>query len=326
MNKVYVLHENNEWIDPLAEAFEKYNIPWEDWHLGEGQLALDEAPPEGVFYNRMSASSHTRGNHFAPELTFAVLSWLENYDRKIINNAAALSLELSKVAQYAALKREGIRTPRTVAVVGKQQLKRIPETLGFGPYIVKPNRGGKGLGVNLFNTLDEVESFLAVSANDSVDGIWLVQEYIKPPESYIVRCDFVGGEFLYASRVDTSNGFELCPADFCGLDANPNNRETADTSNFSIMNNFFEFDLIESYQHFLANNGIDTAGIEFVTDRNGQVYTYDVNTNTNYNSIAEKAAGVPLTGMDAVAQYLKSELEGIEVYSEDYLMAEKICV
>jgi len=34
-----------------------------------------------------------------------------------------------------------------------------------------------------------------------------------------------------------------------------------------------------------------------------------VNTNTNYNSEAEAAAEVALTGMDAIARFLKGELE-----------------
>jgi hypothetical protein len=38
----------------------------------------------------------------------------------------------------------------------------------------------------------------------------------------------------------------------------------------------------------------------------GEIYTYDVNTNTNYNPDAEAAAGV--YGMRAIAAYLGGEL------------------
>ena len=47
--------------------------------------------------------------------------------------------------------------------------------------------------------------------------------------------------------------------------------------------------------------------IEFVKDRNGQLYTYDINTNTNYNSVAENLSS--LKGMGAIANFLKKELE-----------------
>ena len=42
-------------------------------------------------------------------------------------------------------------------------------------------------------------------------------------------------------------------------------------------------------------------------DRNGQLYTYDINTNTNYNSIAENLSN--LKGMKTIADFLKKELE-----------------
>ena len=67
----------------------------------------------------------------------------------------------------------------------------------------------------------------------------------------------------------------------------------------------FDHPIIERYRRFLAANGIAVAGIEFITDRTGELYTYDVNTNTNYNpGAAEAEAGV--YGMRAIAAYLGS--------------------
>lgn len=67
MSKVYVIHENPEWLPPFAAAFNALDIPWEEWLLDEGTLDLDAAPPEGVFYSRMSASSHTRDHPHAKD-------------------------------------------------------------------------------------------------------------------------------------------------------------------------------------------------------------------------------------------------------------------
>ena len=72
----------------------------------------------------------------------------------------------------------------------------------------------------------------------------------------------------------------------------------------------FAHPIVERYRRFLAGNGIGIAGIEFIRDRSGELYTYDVNTNTNYNSDAEREAGV--SGMRAIATYLGSELARIE--------------
>ncbi len=264
----------------------------------------------------MSASSHTRGHRYAPELTAGVLNWLEAYERRVVNTSRALYLELSKLAQYAALERAGVRTPRTVAAVGRDHVLAAARAFGPGPWILKPNRGGKGLGVQLFQSLDAMTDYLdgpGAEAEAPVDGVWLIQEYIRPNEPFITRCEFVGGAFLYAVRVDTSDGFELCPADACNIenalcpvDA-PQPSDKIAPNKFTIIKDFDE-PILAGYRRFLAENGIEVAGIEFITDASGEIYTYDVNTNTNYNAQAEAEAGVPLTGMRAVARFLGDEL------------------
>ena len=69
-------------------------LPYEEWHLAGGDVPLSDTPPAGVFYNRMSASSHTRGHRFAPELAGSVLAWLEAHGRRVVNGGRALELEV----------------------------------------------------------------------------------------------------------------------------------------------------------------------------------------------------------------------------------------
>lgn len=313
MPKIYVIHENDAWVEPLRAAFATRDLPFEEWFLSDGQLDLADAPPEGVFYNRMSASSHTRGHRYAPELTAGVLAWLELHGRRVINDGRALRLEISKVAQYIALAAHGIRTPRTIAAVGRQSIVAAARKMSF-PFITKHNRAGKGLGVKLFQSVDALQAHVESSAfEDWVDGVTLIQEYIRAPEPFITRVEFVGSKYLYAVRVDTTLGFELCPADVCQVDdafcpvgdaqaipAEPRFRIVRD----------FAHPIIERYRHFIADHGIGIAGIEFITDRTGEIYTYDVNTNTNYHSAAEAAAGI--YGMSAIAGYLGSELKKLK--------------
>ncbi len=99
MAKIYVIHENEEWTEPLKVQLRRFGLPFEEWYLNGGQLDLSVPPPLGVFYNRMSASSHTRNHRYAAEHTAAVLSWLEGYGRRVINSSRALQLEISNVAQ-----------------------------------------------------------------------------------------------------------------------------------------------------------------------------------------------------------------------------------
>src|SRR4029453_13131439 len=150
---IYVIHENDAWVEPLRAAFGEIGAPFEEWFLSEGQLDLSQSPPQGVFYNRMSASSHTRDHRYAAELTGGVLAWLESHGRRVVNNGRALQLEISKIAQYTALADFAIRTPRTIAAVGRDNIVAAAQRMR-GAFITKHNRAGKGLGVKLFHDVE----------------------------------------------------------------------------------------------------------------------------------------------------------------------------
>ncbi len=295
---------------------------------------MSQPPPQGVYYNRMSASSHTRDHRYAAELTAAVLAWLERHERRVVNGSRALDLEISKARQYAALETAGIRTPDTVLVAGKELLVAAArQRFAGGPFILKPNRGGKGLGVRLLHNADALAGYLeGPDYEPPVDGLHLLQQYVRAPVPLITRAEFVGGRFMYAVEVDTSDGFELCPADaefvggrfmyavevdtsdgfelcpadVCAVGDASRPAGEAPRAKFTIIDDI-DPDLKRRYEVFLAANDIGVAGIEFITDSTGAVYTYDVNTNTNYNPDAEARAGC--SGMDVLARYLGAELE-----------------
>ena len=304
MNRIHVLHENPAWLPPLATAFNARDLPWTEWLLDEGVFDLSAPPPPGVFYNRMSASSHTRDHRFSAELTAGVLAWLAGHGRRVVNGPNALDLEISKVRQYAALEAAGVATPRTVLVAGRRRIGPAAHSaFPSGPVILKPNRGGKGLGVQLFESASALASHVASDAYvDPVDGLMLLQEYVVAPEPVITRAEFVGGRFLYAVEVDTSGGFELCPADTCAVPATRPKFRVIDGINAGLR---------VRLERFLARSGIDVAGIEFITGADGRTLAYDVNTNTNYNPDAEQAAGragTDRSGPGALAAYLGREL------------------
>jgi hypothetical protein len=307
MSRIYVIHENDAWVEPLRAAFDESGLPFTEWFIDAGTLDLGETPPYGVFYNRMSASSHTRGHRYAAELTGGVLAWLASHDRRVVNGGRALQLEISKLARY------GIRVPRTVAAVSRDAIVQAARTLP-APFITKHNRAGKGLGVRLFDSVDALERYVdSAEFEPSVDGVTLIQQYIDAPEPFITRVEFIGGKLLYAVRVDTSLGFELCPADACQIGdlACPVGETAAAAASprFRIIEGF-SHPVVDRYRRFLADNDIGIAGIEFITDRSGEIHTYDVNTNTNYNPDAERDAGI--YGMKAIAAYLGGELRALD--------------
>jgi len=348
--KVFVIHENDDWTRHLTSRLNEVGAPFETWHLNEGHFNLAAEPPQGVFYNRMSASSHTRGHRYAPELAGAVLDWLEFYDRQVLNGSNALRFELSKVKQYTALDRAGIDTPKTIFAVGKDQIIAAAQELAITPFITKHNRAGKGLGVHLFDSVAALTEYVnGPGFEDSVDGITLVQEYIESPGGFITRAEFIAGKYLYSVRVLTDEGFQLCPADNCQIEfaSCPAGYEEEQAKGFAVPvfpggNSInvdpsllaeplvsadqleplvpmkFEIiadsqtvtgkyrDLIHKCEVFLAENGIDVAGIEFIEDAAGNLYVYDVNTNTNYNKGAETKSGK--FAMLELAKHLKAQL------------------
>ncbi|MGX6444199.1 ATP-grasp domain-containing protein [Neobacillus sp. K501] len=308
MKKAFIIHENKEWTIHLTKRLDELGVPYEEWHLDNGRLDLSKEPPEGIFYNRMSASAHTRGHRYAPEFTLQVLSWLEAHGRKVFNGSRALQLEVSKVQQYLELGKFGVPTPRTIAAVGKEQILEAASEFDGTAFITKHNRAGKGLGVQLFQSLAALQAYVESSEfEEPVDGITLLQEYIQSPESYITRCEFVGGKFIYAVKVDTSEGFQLCPADACQIGDLfcPVGEEVKEKPKFQIIEGFSD-PIIEKYEQVLVKNNIQIAGIEFIRNAAGEIFTYDINTNTNYNADAEAVTGK--FGMLELAKFLQSEL------------------
>ncbi len=317
MSRIHVLHENPLWLPPLAQAFEQRGLPWIEWFLHEGAFDLAAPPPQGVFYNRMSASSHTRDHRYAAELTASVLAWLTRWGRRVVNGPTALDLEISKVRQYAALEQHGLTTPRTVLVAGKQAIVPAAERyFPDQPVILKPNRGGKGLGVRLFQDHAALAAYLGGPDYETpVDGLHLLQAYVRAPRPLITRAEFVGGRLLYAVEVDTSDGFELCPAEACAIGDAACPVGEAPRHRFSIIDGIPDALRIR-LERFLAGAGVEVAGIEFLTDRDGQALVYDVNTNTNYNPEAEARAGYAGTdrsGPGAIAAFLGQELARLRV-------------
>lgn len=306
MSRVYVLHENPDWFPPFAAAFEAESVPYTEWLLdGEGILDLDDEPPPGVFWSRMSASAHTRGHRFAKDHTRTVLRWLEGHGRRVVGGSGVLELEMSKVAQLAALRAAGLDTPRTIAVVGRPalaaQARRLP-----APFVAKHNQGGKGLGVHRFDSHRAFDEYLSNATGDDwpVDGVTLLQEYVEPAEPFITRVEIVGGRFLYALAASTEHGFELCPADACAADTSC--PADGPASLFELRKDY-QPPLLPAYLDFAARNGIEIAGFEYIQTADGRLVTYDVNTNTNYNPAVE--AQSDRSGPTEIARYLGALLE-----------------
>ncbi|MDO9395967.1 MAG: alpha-L-glutamate ligase [Herbiconiux sp.] len=302
---VHILHDNPDWIPPLGAALDAAGVPWREWPLTGGSIDLATEPPEGVFWSRLSASSHTRGAAVAKEQARAVLRWLEASGRRTVNGSRVVELEVSKAAQYAALRAAGFDTPHTVVVFGTADLKARARELPL-PFITKHNQGGKGLGVRRFDSIEAFDAYVdGPEFEHPVDGITLLQEYVTTAEPFVTRAEFVGGRFVYAVRVDTSAGsFELCPAEACAV---PGADDTPPPPLFTERTDVdAAHPLVARLEAFLAAQGIEVAGVEFFETADGRLLPYDINTNTNYNPDVE--AVTRRSAAAALAAFLGAEL------------------
>ena len=305
---IHVLYENPDWLPPLMDALRGRGLDVVEHFVDGGTIDLGAPPPEGVFLNRMSPSSHTRGHQGGVVFMKEYLAYLESHGRRVINGSQAFAMEVSKVRQHAALEAFGIRTPRTIAVIGQEGMGRAARAME-PPFITKHNQGGKGLGVQLYRSHGALDRALEQGEyEESPDSVNLIQQYIEPAEPFITRIEIVDGEFLYALRSSTEQGFELCPADACAIDdAFCPVGEGASTDRFGLRADITAADpLVQKLVAFCAAHRLDLAGIEFVEDARGDRYTYDVNGTTNYNSDVERAHG--LHGMGAIAALCEREL------------------
>ena len=307
MTVAHILFENEDWMPPLRKALDAAGVPYQE-HLvtgGSVDLLSDSAP--GVYVNRMSPSSHTRDHQGGVVFLQQLLPHLEAQGRTVINGSRAFALEVSKVQQDIALRRAGIRTPHTVAVVGGPDALIAAAAKMPLPFITKDNQGGKGLGVQLFRDRDAFARY--VHSDDFVpgpDGVVLLQQYIQPAESFITRVEIVDGVFQYAIRSSTEGGFELCPADACAID--DEFCPVGDSGKFALRPDITADDpLVKQYIAMMKDNGLRVAGIEFVEDADGVRYTYDINGTTNFNGDVEQAHG--LSGMGAIAAMIQRELD-----------------
>ena len=313
MKTVYLLHENRDWSEPLEKSLHDIGLPYVEWYMVNRVINMSIAPPNGIFYNRMSASAHSRGHRYSPELTAGLLAWLESNNRLVINGSNAIRLELSKMIQYSALKEVDIQVPRTIAATNDVGILEAAEFLRY-PIITKHNRARKCLGVKLFQNEIELKDYVFGEISEpSVDGITLVQDYIEAPDSSITRVEFIDQKILYALRVDTSDGFELCPADSCEIDQLGH---TIDRSSVFKKKTKPKFDIIDDFtalpiaqtlvprmERLMKKVGIDVAAFEFILDKDANCFVYDINVNTNYNKDVEGRSNI--SGFATIANFLK---------------------
>jgi len=207
--KLYVLHDNDEWLRSWRPALDKVfgRDGYEEWLLDgdhQSSFPFDEPPPMGVFFCKGSGSSHMRGLPHTRDFFTAVLQWLECHGRVLVNGERAFAAETSKVGQLVAMSNFGLQFAKTTAVFGVDNLSKAAKafmlSIGEGEgFWIRFNRAGCGRGICLCHSIADVDAFTR-SGLRSADEIYILQKWVDVPA--VVRLEFSFGKLLY--------GMEIC--------------------------------------------------------------------------------------------------------------------
>jgi glutathione synthase/RimK-type ligase-like ATP-grasp enzyme len=292
-----ILYEHPEWFRPLFAELDRRNLPYTRILAHEHRFDPDESSvPYGLVVNRVSPSAYLRGNTQAIFHAQQYLAHLDALRIPVVNGTRGYALETSKARQLTLLAQLGLPHPRSRVVNASSQIVPAAAELEY-PVIVKPNIGGSGALMRQFARADELETAVVTGELDDVFGLdhtALVQEYHPPRDGAIVRVEALENRFLYAIRIanDLSLGFNLCPADICDVPANGEVVKTLAKQQRSIQAVTPPDWVVDAVLHVFQAGSIDIGGVEYLeSERDGQIYLYDINALSNFVTDAPKLVG-----------------------------------
>jgi hypothetical protein len=304
-----ILYEHPEWFKPLFAELDRRGIPCERIPAHEHQFdPAERSAPYSLVVNRVSPSSYLRDHTNAIFHAQQYLAHLDERGVPVVNGSRAYALEISKARQLSLLAALGVPHPRSWVVNHPGQIEGAATNLTY-PLIVKPNIGGSGALMRRFDTAAELRDAVAAGELDGVFGLdhtALVQEYHPPQGGAIVRVEALDGRFLYAIRIhnDPRQGFNLCPADICRIDTPaPGSVTSNDDLDFCPVDAPVKKALqieaatppagvVDSVLRIFQAGVIDIGGVEYLeSERDGQIYIYDVNALSNFVTDAPRLVG-----------------------------------
>ena len=197
-----------------------------------------------------------------------------------------------------------------------------PRTLGFNavdvalahwgdhwPALLKPEQGGSGARMYLLRTADDLVRLLRDQPDLWLpDNLLVLQEYFEFDASQgIVRMEFLGGELLYAMRVVSHGGFNLCPSEVCNPESGGSQCEVLATEpvEFHPYRNVPSA-AVEAGKKLMAAGGLDVGGIEYLEALDGRLIFYDINANSNLRAPIAQAFG--FDPFERVVDFLISQI------------------
>jgi biotin carboxylase len=297
---IAIFYEHPDWFKPLFAELDSRNIDYEKVHLNGHHF---DPCVDTYFYslvvNRVSAYPSTTSE---PQVVLYVkqyLAYLESIGARVINGWRSYEVGTSKALQMQIFKGLGLNSPKSRVIHHAGQALEAAEELQF-PVLIKPNVGGSGAGITLFNTREELVG--SVDKGEialGIDRVALVQEYLKPKDDCIYRVEILNDAFLYAIRLPVlAENFNYCPADGCNIErfdycpVGASSGGDADSAESGITTFLPEPEVIDKVRQAVAAAGADIGGVEYLVNAaDDQLYFYDINPLSNFVANAPQVVG-----------------------------------
>jgi len=220
-DKLIVLTDIPGWVQPLRAALEAEYLPVEVVDILSDPWQPSDPVPKAwkLVINRISARPTSAAIAVCAAVTLArdrlaaldVASAICNTPRRVIHGATTQMVSASKCCQASVFAALGLRTPLTRHAT----MARMPQHLGSAQTLLKPNVGGKGVGMHplVHGSLPEG---VDVGQTFEADGTAIVQDVITSVDGFSYRMEILGGKCLYAAKVRLEPAsYNTCLGDIC---------------------------------------------------------------------------------------------------------------
>lgn len=122
-----------------------------------------------------------------------------------ILNLRELQVARSKIATYQRLAQNGVRVPDTMVFFKDSDSQTLIRRFGY-PFVVKPDSGFGGIGVELIHNEQELKDYFATL---SYGQAYVAQEYIAASKGRDIRVVVLHGRYYYSMERHASNPDEF---------------------------------------------------------------------------------------------------------------------
>jgi glutathione synthase/RimK-type ligase-like ATP-grasp enzyme len=305
---IAIFYEHPDWFKPLFAELDRRGIRYVPIHLpGHSFDPGVDTVDVSLVVNRVSAYPSAASD---PQVVLYVkqyLAWLERIGVPVLNGWYSYEVGTSKALQMTIFKQLGLKAPASRVIHHLGQAVEAASSLRF-PVLIKPNVGGSGAGITLFNTPEALATAVAAGSVDlGIDRVALVQEYLKPADDCIYRVEIMNDAFLYAIRLPiVGESFNYCPADGCNIDRfdhcplGAHHRDGAGENDLGITAYDPDPAVVEQVRQAVKAAGADIGGVEYLVNAaDGQPYFYDINPLSNF-----VANALQVVGFDPVSRFV----------------------